>query len=128
MKKGMLVFVLRSADGSDCTNGGFSSRWSKFVLIGRGVPEIFEPSEDSPPLYLSKWCGVDVACPEDLEAAYPRKPRPGVIAASDMIGKSTISHLAGWMVGGNYVNTCDSRMTELLGHSYPIPIYDRRES
>lgn len=32
------------------------------------------------------------------------------------------------MNGGNYAVTSDSRWREQLGHSYPVPIFDRRET
>lgn len=117
--KGMLVFVLRSPDLGDCTNGGASSKATRFVLIGKGVPEIFAPSEASPALYLAKWYGRDVACPENIEERYPRR--------EGQRDDCSVSHLGAWMAGGNYISTCDSRMSELLGHSYPLPVYDRKE-
>lgn len=38
-----------------------------------------------------------------------------------------IGHV-GYMFGGTYACTSDSRFNETFGHSYPIPIHDRTET
>lgn len=119
MEKGLLVEVLRGARGCDCTNGGVSAQRAEFVLVQNG-DEIgpFEPSDKYPALYLARWYGRVIACPANLEVlcAKKRSQRPD----------SSIDYLGNWMFGGNYVESCDSRLREI--NEYPIPVYDRREA
>jgi len=103
MKKGLLVFVLRTV--SDSTNGGVTSKYDKFVLTGEGVPEIFAPSADSPELRLVK---RNIGGKPYLHAE-PTVDRPGMI---------------GGMAGGNYITTSDSRFPS----QYPISVHDRYET
>ena len=97
--KGLLVYILKNGSLGDCTNGGLSSKVDKAVLIGCGMPEIFEPSEDAPALYLKEWYGSYKAVPSLDDSGY--------------------------MFGGNYVETSDSRFSTICGH--PIKIHDRQE-
>jgi hypothetical protein len=114
-KKGTFAEVLRRADGYDCTAGGVTSKHATVTLIGRGAPELRTPSESSPALYLATWYGRTIACPEDLEAKYPKKrnDRPDC----------SIEYLGGWMFGGNFVHSSDNRFPS----EAPIFVYDRRE-
>lgn len=123
--KGLLVSVMRSAWLGDCTNGGVSSKADSAVLVANGR-EIgpFEPGEGKPALYLAKWCDLVIACPENLEEKSPRRYSKGVRDVLPL-GDRTIDTLGGWMFGGNFVYSSDSRFREING--YPIPIYDRRE-
>jgi hypothetical protein len=107
MAKGMLVFVLRSALG-DCTNGGVTSKYDKFVLTGPGVPEIFEPSDDAPELIL-------------IKRTFHDGPYYHAVPAVSPLGKSH----CGPMAGGNFVHTSDSRLGFLKG---PISVHDRFET
>ena len=107
MIKGLLVFIYRNGLG-DCTNGGVSSKATKAVLVGVDIPEIFEPSDQAPALHLREFKGRLIAVPAPL-------PR--------WRGTYEIQHLDGWMSGGNYIHTSDSRFPG----NHPIPIYDRRE-
>jgi len=99
MKKGLMVFVLRA--DTDCTNEGITTKYDKFILIGEGLPEIFEPSDDTPALYLIR----------------------RNIGGRDYLHASTTPTNSG-MAGGNYVNACDSRFP----NDYPISVHDRFES
>ena len=72
MGKGLIVEVLRRADGGDCTNGGITARHNSAVIVG-GV-QVFEADETRPALYVAKWYGRTIACPENLEALYPARP------------------------------------------------------
>jgi hypothetical protein len=101
--KGMHVSIYRSADGSDCPLKGMSSRVTQAILIGEGVPELFEPGPDCPALYL------------DEHAGYLRLlPMPPV----------EIEDQGRWfMDGGNFAWSHDSRFP----CDYPIPIHDREE-
>lgn len=120
MKSGLLVHVLRSPLG-DCTNGGVSSKKNGFTLMPgarktaayEGGP--FQPSPDTPALYLAKWYGRLLACPEDFEASNGRSP--------DMRDDCSVNSLGGYMFGGNFIYSSDSRFP----CEYPIPIFDRKE-
>lgn len=112
--RGLILSVLRNAEIGDCSNGGISARHVAVTLIGPGVPEIFEPSDDRPAVRLVKReIGGDLvihAEPVTLDS------RPAVW----------------WMASGAFVSTCDSRFGDLLrslGHSpyAAIPLHDRRE-
>ena len=98
---GLLVAVFRDSDlHSDCTNGGLTSKHDRFILLGISGP--FEPHDDAPALRLSsKSSGHVYARPLD-------EPDSGNV---------------GWMFGGNFVYTSDSRFPE-----YPVPVHDRQES
>lgn len=107
--KGMILDVLRHASvgaarASDCTNGGISGKFSEVLLVGPGVPEIFEETPDRPPVVLGMRCGRQYLRPID-------EPRPG--------------H-NGWMMGGNFAYSCDSRFGKFS--EYPLPIHDRQEA
>jgi len=106
--KGTLVFVLRGVN--DCTNSGITSHFNQFILTGEGIPELFEPSTDTPELRLVKrniggiyYHAEPVARPKDANG----KPMGWV----------------GPMAGGNYVTTSDNRMPV----RYPISVHDRFE-
>ncbi len=97
--KGLIVYTLIHKNGSDCTNEGVTSKYDKFILVGEGVPELFEPSEDTPVLELKK-------------KFYGRE----YIHASPITERYT-------MFGGNFVYSSDSRFPS----DYPIPVHDRVE-
>jgi len=100
-KGGMLVNVYRPY--YDATNKGVSSMYDLFVLVGKGIPEVFEPSDRNPALYLKmQRSGLYIAIPDKLE-----------------------EERFGWMMGGNFVFTSDGRFRAI--NDYPIPIHDRRE-
>lgn len=105
--KGLSVSVLRNAEFgySDCSNDGVSARFSKFILVGEGVPEIFEATADMPVLVLVR---RNIGGRPYVHAEPLEKP-PGMV---------------GPMFGGNFVHTSDSRFP----NSYPIPIHDRFET
>lgn len=48
--KGISVEVFKTADPmmGDCTNGGASSKYTGFVLTGRQVERVTEPTEKRP--------------------------------------------------------------------------------
>lgn len=99
MPRGLLVHVYRQRLG-DCTNGGISSKFDSFILVGPGIPEIFEAREEVPVLYLMK----------------------GSITGQP-IAKPSLDDKIWWMFGGNFVYTSDSRFPS----EQPIKIFDRRE-
>ena len=103
MEKGLLVFVYRH--GSDCSNNGISSKHDQLILVGDGVPEIFEVSDKTPALKLVK----RVLFGKDAWYATPVNPPKGCI---------------GPMSGGNFIYSCDSRFPS----EAPIAIHDRFET
>jgi len=102
--KGMHVYVYRNSHIGDSTNRGISSKFTTFILIGEDVPEIFEPSEDCPALYLKKSM---VFGPERW--FYIIEPER--------------KHARHYMFGGNFAYTSDSRFPT----GNPIKIHDRLE-
>lgn len=98
--KGILVHVLRSALG-DTTNGGVTSKFHTFVLVGAGIPEVFEANEGTPAILLEK----------NGRFGYRAVP-------VNSEGKWT-------MFGGNYIDSSDSRFRAISGG--PIPAHDRIE-
>lgn len=108
--KALPVSVYRSARVGDCTNGGVSSRFRDLLVIcDDGFIDV---DEENPPENLCKVVhrflfGRDVFHIEPVA-------RPTG---------------AGWMMGGNYAATSDSRFSALCGHQYgAIAIHDRQET
>lgn len=101
------ISVYRNAEGYDCTNGGISSIY-KDILI---------PHEEG-------WISVDENNPPENLCK---------VVYRELWGKTYLhiepwkgpEHL-GWMFGGNYAATSDSRFHEIS--EYPLPIHDRQET
>lgn len=128
--KGMRLNVYRSADGTDCTNGGITSRVSRLTVVGiltaEGVAElpknmqIFSADELAPAVVLvpSRAPGYD-ACPHLVPLEY--------------IDGMPDGHV-GPMAGGSYAGTSDSRWAELgskFGKNLAldvVAVHDRVES
>ena len=108
--KALPVSVYRDADGSDCTNNGVSSRFRELLVIcDDGFINV---DENNPPENLCKVVHRHLFG-RDIYHVEPVVPPKG----------------AGWMAGGNYAATTDSRFTELCGGLYAaISIHDRQES
>lgn len=104
-RKGMILSVLRAAHGKDCSNGGISSQAIEVTLVGPGVPEIFEQSPERPTVVLLV-----------QQSGYKYLAPAGTVDPGHV----------GWMSGGNYAWTYDSRLRELF--EYPLPIHDRQEA
>lgn len=105
--KGLLVSILEDKRIGNCSNNGISSRCSQVVLVGEGIPEIFEPSEDAPAVKLVKrilFCTKEYIHCEPVE--------------------STRRGNVGYMAGGTFVYSSDSRFPS----DYPIPLHDRQET
>ena len=90
----------------DCTNGGVSSKYDEFILVGKGIPEIFETNDKTLALKLVE---RTIGGARYLHAEPIESPRPGCV---------------GWMFGGNFIWTSDSRFP----NRYPISIHDRQET
>ena len=94
------VYVDRN-NPKGCTNGGISSRHSRFVLLD--ADGSVEPDDDCPALYLIKDAN-------------------GI--AGNTIAKPSLTDGKWYMFGGNFIYSSDSRFP---GHR-PIPIHDRTET
>ena len=103
-KKGLILYIYKNPLFSGCSNNGISSKCNKVVLIGDGIPGVFEVSEDAPAVKLVKRniCGKEYSHVEPVER-----------------GKSS------WMSGGSLVYSCDSRFRDLS--PYPLSLHDRQE-
>jgi hypothetical protein len=88
----------------DCTNGGISTKFKTFTLVGNGVSGPFEPSEEFPALYL---------CVRHIGGREYKYVQPAP--------QTDTTHW--YMMGGNHVYTPDSRFP----NTYPLPLHDRRE-
>lgn len=142
-RKGLLVFI----QGRDCTAGGVTSGRDMAVLIGDGISEMFEPSEEHPALWLeydlqpkgAKAGQLSVAKPSWLAELGVRRAvsaSPYECLTDDWASKHQIVNvvarpincdgtiLTSGMAGGNYISTSDSRFP-ITG---PMPVHDRFES
>lgn len=106
--RALLLFVYRH--GADCTNGGISSRTDRIL----------------------------VACEDGSEEIDETKPLPENLFRIENTGWGDKPHLAlvpfakvkpgnvGWMMGGNFAYSSDSRFSKLS--QYPLGIHDRQET
>lgn len=109
--KALRIDVYRHEKYGDCTNCGISSKYDELiVLCDEGWIEIDENN-----------------LPENAVKVVKREPWYG----------KTIYHLepckkavgVGWMFGGNYASTSDSRFAKMVGDMYgAVAIHDRDES
>lgn len=105
--KGLLVSIYTDAQFGDSSNGGISGRFKEALLVGAGVPEIFDELDSRPTVKLvTRWAGTD--------REYHHVEPVGKWAGSGV----------GPMFGGSFCYTSDSRFP----NSYPLPIHDRWES
>ena len=100
--RGLLVEVYRGRFES--TNNGISSRYHTLLLVGDGVPEIFEESDDHPTVKLMT---------RNVGGRVYKYVQP----LMDENDKTW------FMFGGNFVYTSDSRFP----NTYPLSIHDRVE-
>lgn len=133
MRKGMIVEIYKPADGSDCTNGGVTSKAKAAIVVGdvldvprrhwsepsRVIGKVSPVSEDPggiPVLRIEKrrMLGSCTGCGDNASGEYfwhvvavPVDPPEGVRPA----------------FGGNFIWTCDSRFRQELSE-YPIPVHD----
>jgi len=103
--KGLPCEIFKDNMG-DCTNNGSSSKATRALLIGEGVDGWMNTSECSDmPIY--KIVRRNICNKEYLHVEPIEQPKG-----------------AGWMAGGNFLYTCDSRFP----NSYPLSIHDRQET
>lgn len=107
-RAGMILDIYRSAAIGDCTANGVSSEKRgaiEILLIGEGVPEIFDDDGRLPVLKLVK---------RNLSGAPYFHCEP-----------ADNPERKWYMMGGNYAATSDGRIRALVGG--PLPIHDRWE-
>lgn len=100
---GMLVEVM----GSDFTLNGVTSGKTRAILVGKGIPEIFEVDDEYPALTLVPGYGKQrslMAVPVN-EDGKPKVGRP--------------------MFGGHFIYSSDSRFTQISDQ--PVHVMDRFE-
>ncbi len=108
MKKGIVVNVLRDADGYDCTMNGISARFEELVLIGDDIrnPDT-TPSKTRPAIKIIE---VNILGDRYLKAVPVNSKGECMMDG---------------MFGGNYIKSSEARFTNLYKH--PIPVHDRFE-
>lgn len=111
----ILVFVYRCADHGDCTNGGVTSKYTSF--------ELFWDCESEDAL---RYCKENNINPEQALFLVKRK-----LWGEDYSYAEPLTKKPGkwYMMGGNFVYTCDSRLYKMDGKmcASPIPVFDRYE-
>lgn len=108
--------------GSDCTNGGASSRWKDLYLCRDYV------TEDD----VIEYCEAN-KCMHEVERFVNTETRFLFGREYKNIklvfeGRQKIRNLIGGMSGGNLLYSCDSRWEEITGCPYPLSIHDRYET
>jgi hypothetical protein len=103
--KGLHVSIYKDSMG-DSSNNGISSRHEDVILVGEGIPEIFEASEDCPAVKLVKRY---IGGREYVHAEPVEWGREDVIKG---------------IFGGTFIYSSDSRFPS----DYPIPLHDRQET
>ena len=106
------INVYRQADCGDCTNGGVTSKYERLLLLcNEGFVDV---DLDNPPEELVRVVSRDLFG----KVVYHIEPFASV-------KKGNI----GWMMGGNYAATSDSRFADMVGGIYgAIPVHDRQET
>ncbi len=101
----LYAYVLRPASGSDCTNGGVSSKVENVIIVPEGV---------TPPTTVRKTPILRIVsrCSNYI-CAEPVEPMP----------KGNV----GYMFGGNFIYSSDSRFSAWISQ-YPVPVHDRSDT
>jgi hypothetical protein len=103
------VYVYRN-DLGDSTNGGITSNVKSILLCTSKEEAVEEMKKGVPALYLEN---------RNLSHGMYKTAYPGTSKPNGHVG---------YMAGGNFVYTSDSRFSEYFGTSYPIPVHDRSET
>lgn len=108
MPKGLHCTIFRDEyRHPDCKFNGFKS----VTLVGPGVAEIFEPSEDAPIAYLIVRNGWGETC----------SPMVSPFPPSDPDSRYAERHT---MFGGAFIWTSDSRFPGERGRGAPLALHD----
>ena len=108
--KALPISVYRNARFGDCTNGGISGRYDRLLLVcDDGFIDIDDDN-----------------LPENLVKVVKRRLFGSDVYHIEPVAKP---NGVGWMMGGNYGATSDSRFSKMVGGMYgAIAIHDRQES
>lgn len=114
LPKGLRVRIIRDTyyGDIDCTNDGVTSVRAgakTALLVGEGLPELFTADRDEPVLKLVK-----------------RVFATGPYFHAEPVDKVPDGSV-GWMAGGNFVWSSDSRFTRATA-GYPVSVHDRSET
>lgn len=91
-------------------NGGMSARVKQVTLVGEGVAPVFPVTDEAPAVVLvTRYYGGQVL----------RNVEPAVGPDAGNVG---------WMAGGAYVATSDSRVRDLIGFYGALAFHDRQET
>lgn len=105
--KALPIYVFRNGTIGDCTNNGVSSNFDKLLLIHEeGFVDIDEND-----------------IPKNLVKIVTRNLHDGEYKHIEPYEKAT---QVGYMHGGNYATTSDSRFSRIS--KYPLAIHDRQET
>lgn len=129
MAKGLRLDVYRCASGGDFTNGGITAHAARVTVTGvirPGGPGWTSGHQEPEPL------------PKDMQVFEPTEIAPEVTLVIRAHGRGTWLHLepvgscpagnVGWMMGGNYAGTSDSRWGALTDGTDLVAIHDRTET
>lgn len=112
----------RSADGTDCTNNGYTARFTQLTLVG--IKDQTKDGGNATVMPLNK----------DSQVFAPTANRPAVILVKRRVAGrdiwSLVPHGFGgqwFMAGGNYAATSDSRFGDITGIYGAIAVHDRVE-
>ena len=107
--KALPIYVYRNNRLGDCTNGGISSKYNELLLIcDKGYINI---DENNPPENLVKMVERNMWGTTLYHIEPYAKPQ----------------HL-GWMAGGNYAESSDSRFSDMINFYGAVSIHDRQET
>jgi len=102
--KGLRLTIYTPSYGN-CSNGGVSSKCESLTLVGPGIPEIFEASEEAPAV--------------EIKTGHQGYQYVGLV-------ESRKPSLISPMAGGCMVWSTDSRVREVM--PYALSLHDRYET
>ena len=108
MVKTLPVEVYYNSRYRECANGGITAQEETLYLVD--VPGAFFEMPDNDPRLL--------------RLVNFRTAGGGEYIHAEMVNPGLSGSMAGPMMGGNFVYSCDSRFPS----AYPIPVHDRYES
>ena len=106
------IDVYKNKSYERCSNGGITERFDRLLLVCK--EGFIEVDDENPPENLVVLKERHLFGNTHYHIEPYRKPDKGCV---------------GWMAGGSYAATCDSRFTNMLGGLYAaISVHDRQET
>ena len=96
------------------SNGGISEKCDEVTLVGPGVPALFPVTEKAPAVQLVK-----------RRLGVLDNPGPVIVHAEPVDPPRKGTH--GWMAGGSFIASSDSRFGEAVGFYGAVSLHDRSE-